>query len=97
MEPKEQLLGVGLGFVLGMIEKHWFNGSKWYRFQIPNDLIPYINTTIGAAVGVALPGDPLSGMIAGGIAGAAATGGHQMVKKPATEVARYLPPLPWKK
>lgn len=87
MDPKDQLAGVAIGLGLGFIQKHWFNGSKWYRPTIPNQLIPYINTTIGTALGVVVPGvDPISGAIAG----MASVGGHQLVKPPAVAIAKRL-------
>jgi len=87
MDPLKQLAGVALGLGLGAIQKHFFNGSKWYRPNIPNQLIPIINTTVGTAVGGALgiviPGlDPAELAISGGIAGAASVGVHKVAQKP---------------
>jgi len=95
MDPLKQLAGVGLGLALGAIQKHFFNGSKWYRPNIPNQLIPYINTTVGTAVGgllgVVVPGlDPAELAISGGIAGAASVGVHKIAQKPVVTTVTAL-------
>jgi hypothetical protein len=71
------------GLVIGPILKHFFNGSKKYRPQIPNNAIPYI---IG--LGSVIAGGTVPGMdvVSGGVAAAAAVGTHQAVKIPVKKV-----------
>jgi hypothetical protein len=66
-EQTTQLVAIGVGLLGGFIQKK-------VPF-IPNWLIPVINPAIGAAVGHFIPG---LGMVAGGIAGSAAVGVHQV-------------------
>jgi hypothetical protein len=65
---------VGLG--LGAAQKHWFNGKAWYRPNIQNKWIPYLNPVLCMVVGDALG----IGVGAGAIAGAASVGAHQAWK-----------------
>lgn len=75
MDPQTQLIAVLGGLATGFIQKK--------APFIPNWLIPVINPAIGAAVGHFVPG---LGMVAGGVAGLAAVGAHQVKSQAAQQL-----------
>jgi len=77
MDP--QVLTYIGGVVIGPLLKHFFNGSKKYRPNIPNNAIPYIIGLGSVLAGGAVPGMTV---VDGGVAAAAAVGTHQAVKIP---------------
>jgi hypothetical protein len=80
----EQVLMMGAGVLVGAVQKHWFTGKAWYRPNIPNSLIPFINTALGAIIGNLVG----VGADAGAIAGIASVGAHQGIKIAAKTVKK---------
>jgi hypothetical protein len=62
--------------VSGAVMKHGGKLTSW----LPNDWIPFANGVIGIGIGVATTGDPKVGAQMGVLAGAGATGLHQVLK-----------------